>query len=83
MQINSRYVNLTRGIPLELTDAGFAYDAMWTIATALSRSEEYFNEMKFPLSITNFTFMSKAMTEHFKNAINETNFIGVTVSIQT
>ena len=27
--------------------------------------------------------MSKAMTELFKNAINETNFIGVTVSIIT
>ena len=64
-----------------MTDAGFAYDAMWTIATALNRSEEYFKKMKPSLSIKNFTYMSKAMTEHFKNAINETNFIGVTVSI--
>ena len=79
-QINSSYVKFT-GTPLQLTDAGFAYDAMWTIATALNRSEEYFKKMKPSLSIQNFTYMSKAMTEHFKNAINETNFIGVTVSI--
>ena len=64
-----------------MTDAGFAYDAMWAIATALNRSEEYFKKMRPSLSIKNFTYMSKAMTEHFKNAINETNFIGVTVSI--
>ena len=69
------------GTPLQSTDAGFAYDAMWTIATALNRSEEYFKKMKPSLSIKNFTYMSKAMTEHFKNAINETNIIGVTVSI--
>ena len=64
-----------------MTDAGFAYDAMWAIATALNRSEEYFKKMRPSLSIKNFTYMSKAMTEHFENAINETNFIGVTVSI--
>ena len=80
-QINSRYEKLNTGAPLKMTDAGFAYDAMWTIATALNRSEEYFKKMKPSLSIKNFTYMSKAMTEHFKNAINETNFIGVTVSI--
>ena len=79
-QINSSYVKFT-GTPLKMTDAGFAYDAMWTIATALNRSEEYFKKMKPSLSIKNFTYMSKAMTEHFKNGINETNFIGVTVSI--
>ena len=79
-QINSSYVKFT-GTPLQLTDAGFAYDAMWAIANALNRSEEYFKKMKPSLSIKNFTYMSKAMTEHFKNAINETNFIGVTVSI--
>ena len=81
-QINSSYVKFT-GTPLQLTDAGFAYDAMWTIATALNRSEEYLKKMKPSLSIKNFTYMSKAMTELFKNAINETNFIGVTVSIIT
>ena len=79
-QINSSYVKFT-GTPLKMTDAGFAYDAMWAIATALNRSEEYFKKMRPSLSIKNFTYMSKAMTEHFKNAINETNFIGVTVSI--
>ena len=79
-QINSSYVKFT-GTPLQLTDAGFAYDAMWAIANALNKSEEYFKKMKPSLSIKNFTYMSKAMTEHFKNAINETNFIGVTVSI--
>lgn len=79
-QINSSYVKFA-GTPLQLTDAGFAYDAMWAIAAALNRSEEYFKKMKPSLSIKNFTYMSKAMTEHFKNAINETKFIGVTVSI--
>ena len=79
-QINSSYVKFT-GTSLKMTDAGFAYDAMWAIATALNRSEEYFKKMRPSLSIKNFTYMSKAMTEHFKNAINETNFIGVTVSI--
>ena len=79
-QINSRYVNST-GIPLQSTDAGFAYDAMWTIATALNRTEDCFKRVKSSLSINNFTYKTKEITEHFKKAINQTNFIGVTVSV--
>lgn len=80
-QISSRY-QIKTGKTLKSTDAGFAYDAVWTIAIALNRTEEYLNRKKSPLSINNFTYVDKELVKHFKVVIEETNFTGVTGPVQ-
>lgn len=62
------------------TDAGFAYDAVWTLAMALNRTEEYLRETKSGLSIDSFTYASTEVMEYFNRSLEETNFTGVTVS---
>ena len=62
------------------TDAGFAYDAVWTLAMALNKTEEYLRETKSRLSIDNFTYANTEVMEYFNRSLEETNFTGVTVS---
>ena len=78
-QISSQYQKIT-GKPLQSTDAGFAYDAMWVIAIALNRTEQYLRRIKSPLSIDNYTYTDQELVEHFKRAIEGSNVSGVTVS---
>ncbi|KAL9965837.1 hypothetical protein ACROYT_G029691 [Oculina patagonica] len=80
-QLSFRYQRVT-GRPLNETDGGFAYDAVWAIALALNRTEEYLKENKSLLSIDNFTYTNKVVMEYFKRSLEETNFTGVTGPVQ-
>lgn len=62
------------------THAGFAYDAVWALAMALNRTEEYLRETKSRLSIDSFTYANKEVMEYLNRSLEETNFAGVTVS---
>jgi len=78
-EFGARYEKAT-GKSLQDTDAGFAYDAVWTLAMALNRTEEYLRETKSWLSIDNFTYSNTEVMEYFNRSLEETNFTGVTVS---
>lgn len=67
---------------LKNTDAGFAYDAVWTIAVALNRTEQYFRSINSDHSIGNFSYADNQTVEYLKTAIQETKFTGVTGPVE-
>ena len=76
---NGAMQQCNNGRSLQSTDAGFAYDAVLAIAIALNRTLEHFKVLNASLSINNFKYLDNQMLEHFKTAIEQTNFKGVTV----
>ncbi|XP_044180693.1 gamma-aminobutyric acid type B receptor subunit 2-like [Acropora millepora] len=67
---------------LKNTDAGFAYDAVWTIAVALNRTEQYFRSINSDHSIGNFNYADSQTVEHLITAIQQTKFTGVTGPVE-
>ncbi|XP_068685324.1 gamma-aminobutyric acid type B receptor subunit 2-like isoform X2 [Montipora foliosa] len=79
---NATMQQCNNGRSLQSTDAGFAYDAVLAIAIALNRTLEHFKVLNTSLSINNFKYLDNQMLEHFKTAIGQTNFKGVTGPVE-
>lgn len=59
---------------------GYAYDGIWVIAKTLHRAMEYLNATNRHQSIQDFNYTNHKLGKIFLDAMNETNFFGVTVS---
>ncbi|XP_077978252.1 gamma-aminobutyric acid type B receptor subunit 2-like [Glandiceps talaboti] len=62
--------------------AGYAYDAIVTIALALNQSEEILAQMESPKYLTDFNYDDAVMAGVLKNSINAIKFVGVTGMIK-
>lgn len=60
---------------------GFAYDGIWVIAKTLTGVREKLREKERENAFRNFTVDDKEVGKMVLDAMNETNFFGVTVSI--
>ncbi|XP_015274379.1 PREDICTED: gamma-aminobutyric acid type B receptor subunit 2-like [Gekko japonicus] len=57
---------------------GFAYDGIWVIAKTLQRAMKYLNATNKNQKIEDFNYTNKELGKIFLDAMNETNFFGVT-----
>ncbi|XP_065314258.1 gamma-aminobutyric acid type B receptor subunit 2-like isoform X2 [Gordionus sp. m RMFG-2023] len=57
---------------------GYAYDGIWAIALALEYVNAKLKRQNKEITLLNFNYDSQMWTELFKEALNATNFIGVT-----
>ncbi|XP_069814252.1 gamma-aminobutyric acid type B receptor subunit 2 isoform X2 [Dendropsophus ebraccatus] len=57
---------------------GYAYDGIWVIAKTLHRAMEYLNATNRHQSIQDFNYTNHKLGKIFLDAMNETNFFGVT-----
>lgn len=60
---------------------GFAYDGIWVIAKTLQRAMKYLNATNKNQKIEDFNYTNKELGKIFLDAMNETNFFGVTVGV--
>lgn len=59
---------------------GYAYDGIWVIAKTLQRAMKYLNATNRHQKIEDFNYTNHKLGKIFVDAMNETNFFGVTVS---
>lgn len=59
---------------------GFAYDGIWVIAKTLQQAMKQLNATNKHQKIEDFNYTNKELGKIFLDAMNETNFFGVTVS---
>lgn len=59
---------------------GYAYDGIWVIAKTLQRAMKYLNATNKHQKIEDFNYTNHKLGKIFLDAMNETNFFGVTVS---
>ena len=76
--INERLSHLTKipGYP----EAPLAYDAIWAIATALDKAEKRLRAKGISLKDFQYHKQPNQIYEEVHRAMNETNFMGVSVS---
>lgn len=60
---------------------GYAYDGIWAIAFAIESVRKKLRMMDSHLTIEDFQYRDPFWAQLFREALNETNFIGVTVSL--
>lgn len=58
---------------------GYAYDGIWVIAKTLQRAMKYLNTTNKHQKIEDFNYTNHKLGKIFLDAMNETNFFGVTV----
>lgn len=61
---------------------GYAYDGIWVIAKTLQRAMETLHASSRHQRIQDFNYTDHTLGKIILNAMNETNFFGVTVSPQ-
>lgn len=62
--------------------SGFAYDAVWTIAYALNKTEQELSHKGYNLTLDNFDyFEANNLSSIISRHLVETNFAGVSVSL--
>lgn len=61
---------------------GYAYDGIWVIAKTLQRAMETLHASSRHQRIQDFNYTDHTLGRIILNAMNETNFFGVTVSSQ-
>lgn len=59
---------------------GYAYDGIWVIAKTLQRAMETLHASSRHQRIQDFNYTDRTLGRIILNAMNETNFFGVTVS---
>ena len=59
---------------------GYAYDGIWAIALAVQTVDKKLRMRNSHLEIENFQYRDPFWAELFREALNETNFDGVTVN---
>nr|XP_027198671.1 uncharacterized protein LOC113792912 [Dermatophagoides pteronyssinus] len=57
---------------------GYAYDGIWTIALAIQTVDKKLRQINSPLTIEDFHYRDPFWAQLFREALNETDFIGVT-----
>nr|XP_046912763.1 uncharacterized protein LOC124493702 [Dermatophagoides farinae] len=57
---------------------GYAYDGIWTIALAIQAVEKKLRQINSPLTFEDFHYRDPFWAQLFREALNETDFIGVT-----
>jgi hypothetical protein len=60
---------------------GYAYDGIWAIAFAIRSVYEKLRNLNSPLTLKDFRYRDPFWAQLFKEALNETQFYGVTVSL--
>ncbi|KAJ7420660.1 gamma-aminobutyric acid type B receptor subunit 2-like protein [Willisornis vidua] len=60
---------------------GYAYDGIWVIAKTLQRAMKHLNATNKHQKIEDFNYTNQKLGKIFLDAMNETNFFGVTVLI--
>lgn len=60
---------------------GYAYDGIWAIALAIQAVDKKLRMRNSPLTIEDFQYRDPFWAELFREALNETHFDGVTVSL--
>ncbi len=62
--------------------SGFAYDAVWTIAYALNKTEQELYQKGYNLTLDNFDyFEANNLSNMISRHLTETDFAGVSVSL--
>ena len=62
--------------------SGFAYDAVWTIAYALNKTEQELSHKGYNLTLNNFDYFEvNNLSSIISRYLAETNFAGVSVSL--
>ena len=72
---NNRY-------PEGYQEAPLAYDAVWSVALAFNRTMQRFTELGSKKNIKDFTYTDKEIAAEIYAAMNQTSFLGVSVSCQ-
>lgn len=60
---------------------GFAYDGIWVIAKTLQQAMKILNATNRNQKIEDFNYTNKELGKIFLDAMNQTSFFGVTVSL--
>ncbi|XP_010119446.1 PREDICTED: gamma-aminobutyric acid type B receptor subunit 2-like, partial [Chlamydotis macqueenii] len=78
LQYEKEY-NAKRGDGQSSKFHGYAYDGIWVIAKTLQRAMKYLNATNKHQKIEDFNYTNHKLGKIFLDAMNETNFFGVTV----
>ncbi|OXB73835.1 UNVERIFIED_CONTAM: hypothetical protein H355_010230, partial [Colinus virginianus] len=73
-----REYNAKRGDGQSSKFHGYAYDGIWVIAKTLQRAMKYLNATNKHQKIEDFNYTNHKLGKIFLDAMNETNFFGVT-----
>uniref|UniRef100_A0AAN0LJ33 Gamma-aminobutyric acid type B receptor n=1 Tax=Polyphagotarsonemus latus TaxID=1204166 RepID=A0AAN0LJ33_9ACAR len=60
---------------------GYAYDGLWTIALAMQRVQKKLKTVYTNTTLEDFKYRDAFWSKLFRNALNETSFIGVTGNV--